>query len=310
VGRPPRLLEDWRRLLDDARPDVAVVNPAFHRIGAVARECLERGIHVLAEKPLATSWEDYQALRETVRPDGPRLMAMLTMRFDGLFRAARRALAEGALGRPVLLSAQKSYPIQGWDGGPRPDFYRTRETYGGTMLWIGTHVLDLLRWFSGSEFASVGAAQTTLGNGGNGEMESAAALHLALASGAVAAAHVDFLRRRDGGSAATEAPGAAARAGRASNGGRGNIQVPWGDDRLRVACENGVLEVSGGTIRVEGPGGRREVPPDPDMSMFDAFLGWTAGSDPMDLSADDCLKAAEAALRARDAADTGRVQAF
>jgi predicted dehydrogenase len=304
MGGSPRLFGDWRRLLDETRPEIAVVNPPFHLIGEVARECLERGIHVFAEKPLATTWEEYEALRSRIRPDGPRFMAMLTMRYDGLFRAARRVLAEGDLGRPVLFSAQKSYPLQGWDGGPRPGFYRTRETYGGTLLWIGTHVLDLLRWFSASEFASVGAAQTTLGNGGNGEMESAAALHLVMASGAVAAAHVDFLRRRDGAAAAPGASGPAAKAGRSK------VQVSWGDDRFRVACEGGVLEVAGGSLHVEGPGGRREIPPDPDGSMFDAFLGWAAGSCPMDLSAGDCLKAAEAALRARDAADTGRVQAF
>ena len=42
---------------------MAVVNPPFHRIAAVTRECLMRGIHVLAEKPLATTWADFQGLR-------------------------------------------------------------------------------------------------------------------------------------------------------------------------------------------------------------------------------------------------------
>jgi hypothetical protein len=115
---------------------------------------------------------------------------------------------------------------------------------------------------------------------------------------------VDFLRLRDGGWATPGGPGAAAKTG------HGNIQASWGDDRLRLACEGGMLEVAGGIVRLAGPDGLLEIPSDPDVPMFDAFLGWSAGTGAMDLSTEDCLKATEAALRARDAADTGQVQAF
>lgn len=297
-GRPPEAFDDFRKLLDEWKPAVAVVNPPFYRIGHVARECLQRGIHVFAEKPLCTGWSDYLALRGLCTGSGPRLMAMLTMRYDGVFRAARRFVAEGGIGTPVLLTAQKSYPLQGWDGRPRPAFYRKRSSYGGSIPWLGVHPIDLFLWFSGSSFTEVYAAQTRLANGDNDELESAAVLHFKLASGAMATAQLDFLRQRPAvGPDLPPVPGPAA-------------SLPWGDDRLRVAGDKGTLEIRDGRIRVEGPEGIREIEPDPDQGMFAAFLDWVEKDEPMLLTTQDCLRAAEAALRARDAADWGRVQAF
>jgi len=45
-------VEDYRSLLDEA--EVAVVNTQFNLNAAITMECLERGIHVFSEKPLAT----------------------------------------------------------------------------------------------------------------------------------------------------------------------------------------------------------------------------------------------------------------
>jgi predicted dehydrogenase len=297
-GKPPEAFADWRKLLDDWRPAVAVVNPPFYRIGYVARECLQRGIHVFAEKPLATGWSDYLALRGLCSDasaggsggaGGPKLMAMLTMRYEGVFRTAQRFVAEGGIGVPVLLTAQKSYPLQGWDGSPRPAFYRKRSSYGGSIPWLGVHPIDLFQWFSGSAFAEVYAAQTLLANGDNDELESAAVMHFKLASGALATAQIDFLRRRGPGHATS---------------------VPWGDDRLRVAGDKGTLEIREGRIRVETAEGAREIEPDRSQGMFAGFLDWIEKGEPMLVSTQDCLRAAEAALRARDSADWGRVQAF
>ena len=273
-------------LLENEKPDVAVVNPPFHLTTTVVRECLDRGIHVLAEKPLATTHVDLKAIRALCeRPGCPRLMGMFTMRYAPEFLAGQRFTATGAIGKPVLITVQKSYPIQGWDGGARPGFYRKRSTYGGTIPWIGIHAIDLFRWFSGSRFTEVLAAHTRLGNRDHGEMESAAVLQFQFASGALASAQLDFLRELG--------PG------------------PWGDDRLRLAGEEGVLEIRGGQAVAYLPAeGRRELTLEPAPAFFPAFLDWVEKGEPMLLSTEDCLAAAEAALLARDAADQGKALAF
>jgi predicted dehydrogenase len=188
-----------------------------------------------------------------------------------------------------MVSVQKSYPLESWAGGPRPPFYKARKTFGGTIPWIGMHAVDLIRWFSGSEFASVAAAQTTVGNQDHGELESAATLHFRLASGALGTAQVDFLRRRV----------------------EPKAKDSWGDDRLRALGDGGMLEIRGGLAwAVDARGARHEIAPETAPPLFAAFAEWTRGGAPLLLSTEDCLRAAEATLHARDAADRGAVIAL
>ena len=285
ASQPTRAFPDWREALDRERPDVAVLNPPLHLLGPLVLECLGRGIHVFAEKPMAIMPEDLAAIRAlTGAPGMPKLMAMLSMRYSSEFLAGYRFVAAGGLGQPLLLTAQKSYPLMGWDGKPRAAFYHRRATYGGTIPWIGIHAIDLFRWYSASSFTEVSASHSVLGNEGHGEMEATATLAFKLASGALANAHLDFLRQRKTGA--------------------------WGDDRLRVAGDKGVLEIREGRAFVRTALDEfRELDPEPVPSMFSAFLDWAERETPMLLTTEDCLAAAEASLRARDAADEGRVLA-
>jgi predicted dehydrogenase len=279
-------MTDWLSVLEREKPDVAVVNPPFYLLGTVIKACLARGIHVFGEKPLAIDRQDLLGVTHMAgRPAGPKLMAMLSMRYEPAFIAGQRYVAVGSLGLPLLITAQKSYPLLGWNGKPRDAFYHRRETYGGTIPWIGIHVIDQFRWFSESQFTEVRAMHTTLGNQGHGEMEIAATLEFKLASGALASANLDFLRLAKNGT--------------------------WGDDRLRVAGDRGLLEIQAGRARVTTEFGEcQDLELDPEPSMFTAFLDWISHGTPMRLSTADCLAASEAALLARDSADQGQVRLF
>ncbi len=299
------LESDWLATLEQFSPDIAVVNPPFHMQAEVILECLRRGIHVFSEKPMALTKTELDRLRSALRePAAPKLMAMLTMRYEPGILAARKFLASGSLGTPLLISVEKSYPLIGWDGKPRPGFYRSRATYGGTIPWVGIHALDLIRWFSGSEFRRVEAWHSTAGNDGMGEMEVSAALQLKLEPGATAIVKLDFLKTnpyesKSGLDARTAESNSSAEPTR------------WGNDSLRVACEHGLLEVLNGRARAQDADGEtRELPPVEGLDMFADFLAWVETESPMLLDTRDCLLATEAALLARDAADQNRAVAF
>ncbi len=283
AGQRTRLFATWLDALDRENPDIAVVNPPFYLLAAVTKECLARGIHVFAEKPFAITTSDLAALRKLAFASGaPKLMAMFTMRYTSEFLAGHQFVTLGGIGNPISVKAHKSYPLMGWDGNPRPWFYHHRTTYGGTIPWIGVHAIDLIRWFSGSAFTQVKAVHSTVGNEGHGEMEATADMEFKLASGALAEVHLDFLRKRQYG--------------------------PWGDDRLRVRGDRGVLEIQDGRIKVQtGTGEFRELDQEPVPSMFAAFLLWVERDIPMLLSTEDCFIATEIALLARDSADQGKV---
>ena len=69
-----------------------------------------------------------------------------------------------------LIDARKSYKL-----GKRPAYYHRRETYGGTIPWVGSHAIDWVLYFAAPrKFARVIATQSSEDNGGNGTMERSA----------------------------------------------------------------------------------------------------------------------------------------
>ena len=68
------------------------------------------------EKPAATDLSDLARLEHQVHQSGIQYSIMLDMRTLPIFRAARQAVQQGAIGEPILISSQKSYKY----GAKRP----------------------------------------------------------------------------------------------------------------------------------------------------------------------------------------------
>src|SRR5687767_8467511 len=59
----PSVDADYRAMLDRARPDIAVVCGPFEMHAQMCVDAIERGIHVVTEKPAALTFEQLDALR-------------------------------------------------------------------------------------------------------------------------------------------------------------------------------------------------------------------------------------------------------
>jgi predicted dehydrogenase len=105
------------------------------------------GKHVLCEKPLGMSVAEAERMAGAAAQAGVKLGTALMMRFLAQHQAARKLIADGSLGRPVLGRAQLScwYPrIQGaWRQDPTLGG-------GGSLIDMGGHSLDLLEMFFGN----------------------------------------------------------------------------------------------------------------------------------------------------------------
>jgi predicted dehydrogenase len=267
--------DDWRTMLEREKPDLAVVAPFFHLQSAVARACLERGIHVFVEKPMATSLEELARLRAAHAAGHAKLCPMLAYRYHPEFQAARRAVEEGLVGEPLVLTAQKSYKL-----GVRHPMYTRRATYGGTIPWVAIHAIDWLWWFTGGGLVEVTGAHTTKGNRDHAELESSGACFYRLANGGSASVNFDFFRP-------AAAPG-------------------HGDDRLRVAGERGVVEVMNGeAVLATHDGAPRKLEREEPRAMFLEFVRHIETGSPMRVSAEEAFAVSEVALKSREAADRG-----
>lgn len=107
------------------------------------------GMHVLVEKPLASSLEDCDAIIEAAKNNNVTLGTMCQRRFYRPAMRLKTAIDEGKIGKPVLGTVN----MLGW----RDEAYYKSDPWrgtwkgegGGVLVNQAPHQLDLLQWFMG-----------------------------------------------------------------------------------------------------------------------------------------------------------------
>jgi predicted dehydrogenase len=151
---------DWRELLARARPEVLVVvtpNALHHPIAMAA---LDAGVHVVCEKPLALDVGQARALAGRARAQGLQTLTFFTHRAVAAAAHCRRLVAEGFLGRPLHASACYFSASHLKPGKPAAWRMRRAEAGTGALGDIGSHLVDLVRWWLGDVVQVAGQWQT------------------------------------------------------------------------------------------------------------------------------------------------------
>lgn len=279
VGYTPEIYQDYREMLWKEKPDVAVVDNFYGQHAQVILDAFAAGCHVLSEKPAAANLLELEQIREAWQRAGTAFSAMFTYRYEGAFYCAKRLIQEGAVGEVRLLNAQKSYKF-----GRRPAFMEKRETYGGTLPWVGIHAIDWILWMSGGVFESVAALQSAKAAPNGVCPEMTALAQFRMNDGMMASLTVDYLNPET-------APA-------------------HGDDRIRVVGTKGVLEVRDEGVILTNSDGVQRPKPLPGGDLFADFLRQAEGKGQCRISAEDAFAATRAALLAQEAADSGEIVRF
>ena len=142
-----RALADYRDLLDEADA-VSIATPTPLHF-PIAQECLERGVHVLVEKPITETPEQARALIATAARCGRVLQVGHLERFN----AAILAL-EGSLGRPRFVESHRLAP------------FKERGTDVNVVLDLMIHDIDLIQSLVNSPIVSIDAVGTSVFSAG------------------------------------------------------------------------------------------------------------------------------------------------
>lgn len=126
----PPYFQDYKQMLEETKPDIAVIDNPFSDHASAAIAALEHDCHLFIEKPIATTWTDLNQLKRAYEKSTVHLAAMHGLRYAPAFYTAWRAVQEGAIGDTRLIHTQKSYQLK-----RRASFYRKRDSYGGTIPW-------------------------------------------------------------------------------------------------------------------------------------------------------------------------------
>ncbi|MBA2666906.1 MAG: Gfo/Idh/MocA family oxidoreductase [Trueperaceae bacterium] len=102
-----RITTDYSTLFDMTLDAVAIATPPdTHH--AIAKACLQQGLHCLVEKPLAMSVADARDLIDTAHAHGRKLMAGHTFEYDPAVLEVRRMVQERELGEVFYLDAVRT----------------------------------------------------------------------------------------------------------------------------------------------------------------------------------------------------------
>ncbi len=172
---PERVYDNYRAMLvkeaalpADKRVDIVAIVTPNHLHTEPALMALEKGFHVVLEKPMAFSLAEARQIDQKRKETGLDLLLCHTYTGYPMIKEARARIAAGALG--TIRKIYGEYP-QGWlhtflEGSQHKQAsWRTdpsRSGAAGAMGDIGTHIFNLIEYVSGLQVTQLCADVHTL----------------------------------------------------------------------------------------------------------------------------------------------------
>ena len=174
---------DLDRMIAETGVEAVAVCTPHPLHAAFAVPCLERGIHVAVEKPLAASLQDCDAILAAAARGGAIGTTICQRRFYRPSMRVKEAIDAGKLGRPILGTVN----MLGWRDMAYYASDPWRGTWagegGGVLINQAPHQIDLLLWYMG-EVEELYGIWDTLNHPGL-EVEDTAAAVIRFKSGAI-----------------------------------------------------------------------------------------------------------------------------
>ena len=177
--------------LFEAKPDGVIICTENNRHRAFVEMAASRGIHILCEKPIATTVEDARAILEACDKAGVLLMTAFPMRFSAPLLEIKTRLDNGDFGGVYCFNATNQ--------GELPTKYRAwfvdpELAGGGAIMDHTVHLVDIMRWFTGSEVESMYARSNKIFHADEVEVETGALEMLTFENGVFATIDASWSR--------------------------------------------------------------------------------------------------------------------
>lgn len=131
------------------RVDGVIVAVPHHLHESISLECLEAGVQVLCEKPLAETASGVERLVAAAQGAGVSLMVNQTRRLFPSHRRVKEMLDDGRLGPLRRITYTMGEPFE-WPAATG-SYFGARGAKKGVLLDTGAHIIDLVTWWMGGE---------------------------------------------------------------------------------------------------------------------------------------------------------------
>lgn len=148
------LYDDYRKVLDRDDLDGVIIATSTDTHDEVIRACAERGLHMLCEKPIATTLPAIDELLGVAERAGVKFMVAFNRRFDPTFLGVREFIARGDAGKPMIVNITSR--------DPQPPHLEYLKVCGGIFFDTAVHDFDMARYLTGEEIVEVYATGSVL----------------------------------------------------------------------------------------------------------------------------------------------------
>ncbi|MDR3052836.1 MAG: Gfo/Idh/MocA family oxidoreductase [Coriobacteriales bacterium] len=149
-----RRYTDYQQMLASEQLDLIAICTESGKHAAIALDCIEAGVNLIIEKPIALALADADAIIRAADARGVKVCACHQNRFNKSIQAMRAALEAGRFGQLLYGTAhirwnrgRQYYEQAPWRG--------TWEQDGGALMNQCIHNIDLIRWMMGDEVSEV-----------------------------------------------------------------------------------------------------------------------------------------------------------
>ncbi|MDQ0973682.1 UDP-N-acetylglucosamine 3-dehydrogenase [Neobacillus niacini] len=150
---------NYQELLSSGSVDAVSVCTPNYLHAPISIAALNAGLHVLCEKPMATSKQEAEEMIAAANESGKKLMIGHNQRFVPSHQKARKLIESGEIGK--IYSFRTSFGHGGPEGwsvdGKESWFFQKEKAFVGAMGDLGVHKTDLLRYVLGEEITEVGS---------------------------------------------------------------------------------------------------------------------------------------------------------
>ncbi len=263
------------------QPDGVIICCENNRHRELTEMAAAAGVHVLCEKPIATTIPDAEAIIAACEKADVNLMIAFPMRFSASARQVKAAIERGDLGNIFCANTTNQ--------GENPDYHRAwfsdgTLAGGGAVMDHTVHVVDLMRWYTGAEPVEVYAEVDNLFHRDSVDVETAGLLMITFDNGVFITLDTSWSRPA--------------------------FYPTWGNVKTDLISENGVLRTDYFTQKLDVyDGGQNQLVwnywgSDPNAAMIEEFVSSMREGRPPLITGHDGLKALQVVYAAYESGRT------
>ncbi len=145
---------DYKEMIAIEKPKLVAIATESGKHAQIALDCIDSGINVIIEKPIALSLADADKIIARAKKKGVKVCANHQNRFNKSIQKIREALEEGRFGKLFYGTAHIRWN-RGYEYYNRAKWRGTWEQDGGALMNQCIHNIDLLRWMMGDDIDTV-----------------------------------------------------------------------------------------------------------------------------------------------------------